>query len=326
LRCVDLTFVVGLGALAAFTEHAARAADVAANLEYRAEPACPAAREFESVVARHLGYSPFRDDAAERVVVQIEASARGLEGRLEWRKAAGALEGERTFPSRTGDCAELVRAMGFALAVQFQLLATAAEPAGPAVPPPTPPAAPVVIASPGPPPASAAPGASTSSGPSLAAGAGASGGLGVSPEATVLGRVFGSATWSHAELELATEISVPSTTRRADGAGFSHQVFLASLAGCGVLSRVGACVVGKIGELRVTGDGVDTPATASGLVLQTGLRLAVTQMLGQRLFLLAHVDTVASLTRGVVTLDAMPVWTTPRVAASFGLDLALRFL
>ena len=75
----------------------------------------------------------------------------------------------------------------------------------------------------------------------------------------------------------------------------------------------------------MSGDGVDTPATSAGLVLQTGLRLAVTQALGHRVHLVAHADGVALLTRGVVTLDAMPVWTTPRVAATAGLDFGVRF-
>lgn len=159
----------------------------------------------------------------------------------------------------------------------------------------------------------------------MAAGAGASAAVGLATDVTAVGRVFGSVMWQHLALELATEISVPSTTRRADGAGFSQQAFLVSLAGCGVVSRFSGCLLGKIGELRVSGDRVDSPTTSSGLILQAGLRLAMTQTLGHRAYVVAHADTVALLTRGIVTLDAMPVWTTPRVAATFGLDFAVRF-
>ena len=317
LACGVLASVASIAALG---EREARAGDVAARLDYVAEPTCPAVSDFEAVVAKHLGYSPFQDDASERVVVRIETSGRGLEGRLEWRNEGGGWAGERTFPSRTGDCAELVRAMGFALAVQFQLLATGdagGTPAPPVAPPPPP-----VIAPPprAPPPASNSPG-----GPALAAGAGAAAGVGLSPDVTAVGRVFGTVAWSRVAVELAGEVSAPSTQRRADGGGFSHQVFLASVAGCGLLSRWSGCILAKVGEIRVAGDGVDTPATSAGLILQTGLRLAVTQMLGQRTYLVAHADGVALLTRGVVTLDAMPVWTTPRVAGLFGLDLGVRF-
>lgn len=316
--------MVAIGAVAALDEGAAAAGNVAARLEYVAEPTCPAADDFEAVVAGHLGYSPFLADAPERVVVRIEASGRGLEGRLEWRNDdGGGPRGERAFPSRTGDCAELVRAMGFALAVQFQLLARG-EPAGQtAAAPPAPAAPPTITAPPAPPPVANPPAAS--SGPSMAAGAGASVGIGLSPDVSAVGRVFGNAAWSHIAIELAAEVSVPSTMRRADGAGFSHQVFLASLAGCGLYTRWSGCVLAKAGEMRAAGDGVDTPATSSGLLAQAGLRLAVTQSLGRRAHIVAHADGVTSLTRGVVTLDGMPVWTTPRVAATFGLDFGVRF-
>jgi len=310
--------VIGLVAVAALGERAARAGDVAARLDYVAGSTCPAAADFEAAVAKHLGYSPFQDDASERVAVRIETSGRGLEGRLEWRNEDGGWAGERTFPSRTGDCAELVRAMGFALAVQFQLLATTDAARTPAAPP----APPTVIAPPAPPPP---PASDAGGGPALAAGAGAAAGIGLSPDVTAVGRVFGSVAWSRVAVELAGEASAPSTLRRTDGGGFSHQVFLASVAGCGLLSRWSGCVLAKIGEMRVSGDGVDTPATSSGLMLQTGLRLAVTLMLGQRAHVIAHADGVALLTRGVVTLDAMAVWTTPRVAATVGLDFGVRF-
>jgi hypothetical protein len=273
------------------------------------------------VVAGHLGYSPFREDASERVVVRIEPAGRGLDGRLEWRNETGGWAGERAFPSRSGDCAELVRAMGFALAVQFQLLATEEAARSTAIPPP-PPAPPTISA---PPPSKPPAIASAPSGPSLAAGGGAAAGVGLSPDVTALGRLFASAAWSHVALELAAEASVPSTLRRADGAGFSQQVFLASLAGCGLLSRWSACALAKVGEIRVSGDGVDAPATSAGIIFQTGLRLALTQALGHRVYIVAHADGLALLTRGVVTLDGMPVWTTPRVAGTFGLDFGVRF-
>jgi hypothetical protein len=61
------------------------------------------------------------------------------------------------------------------------------------------------------------------------------------------------------------------------------------------------------------------------LFLQTGLRLALTQALGRRTMIVVHGDGLASLTRGIVTLDSMPVWTTPRTAAAVGLDFGVRF-
>src|SRR5688572_14895949 len=100
---------------------------MAAQLDYGAAPGCPSVAGFEAVVTGRLGYSPFRASAGERVIVRIESSGRTLEGRLEWRDATGGWIGEQTFPSRTGDCNELARAMGFALALQIQLMATTAS-------------------------------------------------------------------------------------------------------------------------------------------------------------------------------------------------------
>src|SRR3954463_7857941 len=119
---------LALVALAAARRGAAQSGGVAAQLDYVAASGCPGANDFGAVVAGRLGYSPFRPDAPQRVVVRIETSGPALEGQLEWRSAAGGWQGERKFPSRTGDCGELVRAMGFALALQIQLMAAAAAP------------------------------------------------------------------------------------------------------------------------------------------------------------------------------------------------------
>ena len=331
------TAALGFAVIATLNETAARATEVAAQLDYSAAPGCPIAGDFEAVVTGRLGYGPFRKNAGERVIVRIEPAGRALEGRIEWRNAAGGWIGEQTFPSRTGDCGELARAMGFALALQIQLMATAAaEPRAEAEPPPPAgTAAPATAASP--PIVAVQPAAQTvigddtpasdpqPVGPSITVGAGGAVGVGVASSAVPFARLLGAVEWSHVAVELAGEISAPSTTHRADGAGFSQQQFLASLAGCGVRRPWSVCLVGKVGEIRVVGQGIDVPATATGILAQAGLRLAVTHKLGSRFQLAAHADGLALITQGIVTLDAMPVWTTPRLAVMFGADIAVRF-
>ena len=117
---------LGFTLIAASNAHAARVTMVAAQLDYVAVPGCPDANDFQTVVIGRLGYNPFRANASERVIVRVEAAGRAREGRIEWRDAAGGWIGEQAFPSRTGDCGELARAMGFALALQIQLMATTA--------------------------------------------------------------------------------------------------------------------------------------------------------------------------------------------------------
>ena len=312
----------------------ARTVIVATQLDYAAAPGCPEVDAFEAVVNGRLGYGAFRADAPDRVIVRIESAGRALEGRLEWRNAAGGSIGEQVFPSRSGDCAELTRAMGFALALQIQLMAaTVGETQGP-----PPPANPAATVAPAPSPSittsptrtesagSGTPGSNARPrGPSLLVGAGASAGFGVTSEPVAVGRLFGTVEWSHAAVELAGEITAPSTTHRADGAGFSQEEFLASVAGCGVRSPLSLCAVGKIGELRVVGQGVDVPLTASGLVIQAGVRLAASHTFGHRTYIGAHVEGLDRVTQGTVTLDSMPIWTTPRFAALLGIDVAFRF-
>jgi hypothetical protein len=227
--------------------------------------------------------------------------------------------------------------MGFALALQIQLMATTAAEsrASEAAPPTTVSPAERVVASPpvaivtAPKPATISRNTTDSgvhrAGPSITAGVGGAVGIDVAPTTVPVGRLFGTLEWSHVAVELAAELSGPSSNHRPDGAGFSQQQLLASLAGCGVRGHWSSCLVAKLGEMRVVGEGIDVRATSFGLVAQAGLRLGFTQQLGSRLQITAHADGLALITRGVITLDATPVWTTPRLVASFGADLAIRF-
>jgi hypothetical protein len=217
--------------------------------------------------------------------------------------------------------------MGFSLALQMQLMAAADAPIVTPTPPPVAPPANVAPSAPEPvnlPPAIEA-SATEPSGASLAIGAGAAVGVGLSPSTVGLGRLFGSVAWSHVGLELAAEISSPSTTRRSDGTGFSQYEVFGSLAGCGLGKILSVCLLAKAGEIRVAGEGLEFPATSSALVLQGGLRLAVTHALASRAYIVAHGDGVTTLTTGTVTVDSTPVWTTPRVAGLFGIDVGVRF-
>jgi hypothetical protein len=323
-----------LVAVATPREGHARTVAVATRLEYSAAPGCPSGEGFQTIVTARLGYDVFRADAPDLVIVHIEPAGRTLEGRLDWRDANGASVGEQAFPSRTGDCAELARAMGFALALQIQLRAATiadSKPAAPTAPPmeaanappATKPSAAAPVESAGA--AAVSEARSEAAGPSVAAGAGALAGVGLSSKPIAVGRLFATVAWTHAALELAGEVSAPSTTNRADGAGFSQQQFLASLATCGVLLPFSVCAVGKVGEVRMVGQGVDVPLTASGLMIQSGLRLAVAHSLGQRAYIMGQAEGLARLTQGTVTLDSIPVWTSPRFAALLGIGVAFRF-
>jgi hypothetical protein len=78
-----------LGLLAEGEGRAATWAPTAA-LEYQVDDGCPDVSHFKSVVLSRLGYDAFREDAPSHVLVRISRSRdRIIEGRIEWRDAAG---------------------------------------------------------------------------------------------------------------------------------------------------------------------------------------------------------------------------------------------
>ena len=282
-------------------------------------------------------------NAPDHVLVRIAPRDGSLEGRIEWRDSSGKWAGDQSFPLVSTDCLRLVRAMGFALAVQIQLLTkTGAAPhsevpapaeTGPAAEAPAPrttPGPPVVIPRAGGPTTvpgapSSAPPPARGSRPVFAMGAGPSVGFGMSSTAVLLGRVFGALAWQHFSVELAAVVSLPATTRRADGAGFSQQHLLVSVASCAIGTRWNLCLVANAGQIRMEGEDIDRPTSAEAPVVEAGARVALIQRLGRRVFLTAHADGLAVLTRWTASLDQVPVWTAPRFAAAFGLDTGVRF-
>jgi hypothetical protein len=306
-------------------------------LHYSALPECPDASALEAIVTKRLGFDPFSATAARRVLVRIQTGDRGLEGHVEWRDSEGKWVGDRTFPSRSDDCRELVRAMGFALAVQIQLLAIVSGPDGAgAVTEPSehgkvePPPRGSAERPPPPPPKATStelPAARGLSGGRATpfVGAGASLGFGLASRPVPLLRLATGVAWRFAQLELGAEFGLPVTTRRDDGAGFSQAILLASLAGCGAYDYLSACLLTKAGTVHIAGRGVDAPASALGSVLEVGVRLAAHANFSEQLYLGGRAEGLLALSRWTVTLDDASVWSAPPFAAVVGVDFGVRF-
>jgi hypothetical protein len=318
-----------------------RETHLAVTIDYLVGAGCPDAAVFKAVVIARLGYDPFVEGAADRVVIRMAPRDHTTDGSIEWRDAAGRWTGDQTFPSVRTDCPALARAMAFVLAVQIQLLAkTSAAASLNVAPSPEPrPPSPTGTAEPKPPLAATLPStqhaepiitnatkpSTGSERPALAIGLGPSVGFGMSSAPILLGQVFGSLTWPRVAIELAGAASVPATTRRADGAGFSQQHLLASVATCAVIVRWSACTLVNAGEIRMAGESIDRPASATAALLEAGARIRFNQHLGGRAFLTAHADGVVNLIRWTGALDQVPVWTAPRFAAALGVDAGVRF-
>lgn len=308
------------------------------SLEYAVPDGCPTLEVFEEVVSKRLGYEPFSTKAPAHVQVLITRGEVGTKGLLSWRDSAGSTTGEQTFPSRTNDCGELVAAVGFALAVQIQLLAktqpqgvqalnatSTAQPADKkerSEPPPTDEGQAPRSSSSTPAPAekldrgARAPAA-------FFAGGGAGLAFGASPATAPFFRLFGAVAWPHASLELGAELSLPQSTQRADGAGYSQQNVLGSIAGCGVQDRLSACLVLRAGAVHVAGESVDEPRSASAALVQAGIRAGLAQYFGRRFYLSVRGEGLVNATHYEVRLDQLPIWTLPRFSGVAGLDLGV---
>ena len=318
----------------------AQAALFAVSLDYDGGPGCPGVQDFEAAVRARLGYDPFAQAAPDHVSVRITPAVGAIDGHIEWRDSTGRWAGDQTLPVATKDCRHLVRALAAALAVQIQLLAATRDPDGAAAPKsigPSPeastpqpvPRPAVARLSSSEPPAAALetkPSASNRArgqGPGWAMGAGTSVGFGMSSNPVLLGRVLGALAWQRVSVELAAEASLPTTTRRSDGAGFSQQHLLASAAACAKPTRWRACLLAKAGEVRMTGQEIDLPTSAIVPLVEAGLRVGVVQLLGHGFFVDAHADGLVNVIRWTGTLDEVPVWSAPRLAAAVGIDLGI---
>ena len=307
-------------------------------LRYAVAADCPTQRDFEAIVVKRLGADPFSEQVGPRVFVFIAPGDTQLEGHVVWHDQLGNWAGDQTFPSKTNNCTELVAAMGFAVAVQIQLLSPhSARGSGDksAAAPSTLPSSSRAPPSPEKARASSDKGskprnveltrvpAVARSSATLATDAGISLAFAMAAEPIALGRVGGVLFWPRVSLELAGEASLPAITRRADRAGFSQRYLLLSTAVCGREWQWSACSVVKAGQVRVDGRDVDAPRASSSAFIQAGVRAAVTQSIGPGAYLAARAEGLVTLTRWTGTLDDVPVWTAPRLAYTVGLDLGV---
>jgi hypothetical protein len=326
-------------AMLASAEVRAGASPIAVALEYSAVASCPEVNSFQAIVNERLGAEAFVENASTRVIVRITSRGQTFEGNMQWLDAKGNWAGERAFPAHSSDCSDLVRAMAFTLALQLQLSAVSSAPPSAAttvaddppttgtpsaVPPPPVRARPIADRR-APPSSGSEPPPSQPARPRFAVGAGTLFGFGMASRPVPFARIFGRVDWPYWSLELAAEVGLPTTTRRSDGAGFSSQEVLASVAGCGTLRMWSACLVAKAGEIRVSGMDIDVPASAAGPLLEMGFRAKATQRIYRTLYASAYGEGLVLPILWAVTLDRSVVWTSPRFAATIGFEVALRF-
>ncbi|HXJ20210.1 MAG TPA: hypothetical protein VMT03_08255 [Polyangia bacterium] len=301
--------------------------------------------EFRQSVARRVGMDPFRDGADPLVSIHVGGNPHRVNGQIEWLKTDGTRLGESTFVAEDGDCVRVLSEMSFAVSLQIELLrphGSASAGSGAAPPPAAAGAAPPSAAvsptatpgaagrAPEPAPASARIEAEHASpepparwpmwlgvGPSLA--------WGTSPSPSASVRLFLGIRRNAVSTEVGVEASYPSTAVQWDGTGFRQTLIDASAAVCGHRRGLSACLLGKAGQVRVLGLGVDAPRSPTGVVAQAGVRVAATLQLGVRWFATARLDALGLLTPYTVDLNRTGVWQMPWVGILAGVDVAARF-
>lgn len=314
------------------------------DLKYEVEPGlqgCPASAEFRSILVRELGYDPHRAGAPVGLAIRVRATESGIEGLVDWSVNAGK-SGERRFSARGDECAAMMNTLGFAVAVQIQLMAdehtaalrresegadaSAIEPSGRGGnhAPEGSDRTPVVSLAlqrfdvrPAP--------VSRRAIRTLTLGVGPAVGVGLGPAPVGLGTLFAGIQQGWAGLELGAEASLPATSRQSYGGGFRYELKVGTLAGCAWQGPIAICGVAKVGQMRAQGVGVDVPNTARGLIAEVGPRLGYALGLDEHFVLVGHAEALCSVKAWTVNLNHVGVWTMPRFAAVAGIDLAARF-
>lgn len=307
----------------------------AVGLAYSAVAGCPTVDQFKAIVIERLSEDAFATDGSLRVLVRITSRGPAFEGHMEWWDPLGQWVGEREFPDLRSDCEDLVRAMAFTLALQLQLSTVSStrsnasntktdteqvpRTAKAPVEPPIPSTPKMDLRRP--PLGDPAP----ANRPVFIFGVGTLLGLNMSATAIPHARVFTGVAQSNWVMSFAAEIGFPTRVNRLDGAGFSNQQVLASLAGCRNLKEWHACALVKAGGIRIVGKDIDVKKSATAPVIQTGLRAGVSHRIFARSYLSAYAELLVLPIRWSVTLDQNVVWTSPRFAETLGVEWGMHF-
>lgn len=260
-----------------------------------------------------LGFDPFADDAGETVDVQVRREGAALSARVV-RSGPEGEKGRRELSSPTTDCSELFRAVELAVAIAIDPRAGIVRPPAP-VEPRAPEPAPAVVPPPPPPPV-VAPEKPTPI--QFQIGLGPSGSLGTGPTPTFGFSLIAGFRRGLLEIDLGGRVELPAGLQLQVGR-LTTQVVVGNLSGCLAASAVRACVLGELGGLRVTSEGLTPPATQTAVMASLGVRLGLHFGVLQYLALRPFLDVAAALARTSVVADGRVVWATSPVMGTVGL-------
>jgi len=314
-----------------------------AELEYD-RPAelsgCPDEETFRRAVIDRLGRDPFLRGAPRKISVLLTQTGATLTALVRVEEA-GRARGERRIETRSG-CSELASGAALAVSIAIDPLVALGLPAHPeaAHPEATHPEAahPEAAAKPAPkpagerlkPPAASAkppanPGPPRSSERALSRAfmrGGVRAWAGVVPEISAgpslgFGYQYGLGSLALDAIAVLPRSESVVDTRRA----VAVALLGAQLSPCAHFADLRGCALFTSGALLARGEGVDDPRTGTSYYASAGLGVGYSFFTG-RFALTPIIEASARLTTAQLSLDSEPVWTTPRMLGSLGLEVS----
>ncbi|MBS2019705.1 MAG: hypothetical protein JST00_42980 [Deltaproteobacteria bacterium] len=328
-----LTLFAFVGAFTASALGGTRAwagGQASARLVYTVDdPSCPSEEDLRRMVAKRLGYDPFRADAAVGYRVQIVKRGARVEAKIASEGGAGAAGRRELADAR---CDALAESVASTLAIAIDPVAASAPP-----PPPPPPPPPRDTSDPLPPPSSEPPPrVSTSLSPSdHDAAPGADGrvrlairgdlvaGLGLTASVAMAARLGAAARFDR--FSIGGEGIFGATPSSAAVTNLDRIDFTTvGIAGtpCFHSGVFEGCLVVALASVSARAVNVVRPATSGKVVFTGALRGGVDIPLGKAVSFRANAELGAPFVRVDYVIDGQSVWTTSVVVGAVGVGLA----
>jgi hypothetical protein len=150
--------------------------------------------------------------------------------------------------------------------------------------------------------------------------------LGVAPLPAAGATLGVGARWPGVSIALEGAIDTPASVAAPGSGKVSSWLSTAALVPCAHFEPLIACALAQVGSMQAWSDGVPDRRSQSILWLAAGGRFGTRIPLdANRTELQVRGDLVANLVPPVLQLNGTPAWTAPPVAASFGVDVLVRF-
>lgn len=329
LALAIFSFVAAFGACTLGSTRAWAGGPASARLVYIVDdPSCPSEEDLRRMVAKRLGYDPFRADATVGYRVQIAKRGSRVEAKIASEGSGGAAGRRELSDAR---CDALAESVASTLAIAIDPVAASAPP------PPPPPREPSPSSDPLPPPsAEPAPRVTTSLSPGDHDAAQADGGrvrlairgdlafgLGLTASVAMAARLGAAARFER--FSIGGEGVFGATPSSAAVTNLDRIDFTTvGIAGtpCFHTGAFEGCLVVALASVSARAVNVVRPATSGKVVVTGALRGGAEIPLGKAVSFRANAEVGAPFVRVDYVIDGQSVWTTSVVVGAVGAGLA----